>query len=187
MDVYALSIMILTVILLFQVAFVRASCDPYDESWHLCSQMDVCRQGMFIDVNGHDMDTFRELIHQHPANEQDMLNDIFCNDDLHGPQSRELWLLLMAHMNYCPDKNEFYVSGMGCMCKDNKICEYNASRNIFTPLSNAWFMGVLIAGTILLGAIALYKLRTLRKLFQTTEDACTCGARAAASQSQMHH
>ena len=151
---------------LFIIAFLFAltllspaeSCDSYVESWQLCANTTICRERMFIDINGNDMVTFRDLIHRHPANEQVMLDELFCNDNS-TQQARELWVLLMAHSEYCPDKNEFYVSGLGCVCKDNKICEYNASRKIFSFIDNSWAMGILSATTMALGGYAIYVLR----------------------------
>jgi len=138
-------------------------CDPYHESWQLCSDTPICRERMFIDVNGYDLVTYKELIHQHPANEQAMLQHLFCNETS-SQDTKELWVLLMAHTEYCPDKNEFYVSGIGCVCRDNKICEYNASHKIFFLIENTWALGLLVLATLGLGGNAIHTLRTFRTL-----------------------
>lgn len=79
----------------------------------------------------------------------------------------------MAHTEYCPDKNEFFVSGIGCVCRDNKICEYNASRKIFLLVENSWALGMLVLATLGLAVYAVHTLRTFRNLLITKKKATT--------------
>lgn len=139
-------------------------CNPYHESWQLCSVTPICRERMFIDVNGYDLVTYQELIQRHPANEQAMMQHWFCNETS-SQDAKELWILLMAHTDYCPDKNEFYVSGIGCVCRDNKICEYKAAHKIFFPIENTWAIGLMCLATLGLGGYAIFVLRRMMSLF----------------------
>ena len=158
-----------TICLLFLItvlslaAYVHASCDPYQRSFELCYADSLCSERLFININGNDTTTFRELIHQHPANELSLLERIFCENGT--IEEQELWIHLMARTEYCPDKNEFFVSGVGCVCRDNKICEYNASKKIFSPIENEWFLAILSAFTLILSGVAVYTFRWVNYLY----------------------
>lgn len=137
---------------LLAVTLVAASdCDPYRESYTLCSQNDRCRFHMYIDAHPDDMDSYREVVDYHPTAKH-FIGAAFCSDE-GTPLARQIWIenTYQAH-HMCGDPNEIYVRDIGCVCRQGRHCNV---KNVLDHVLgiNRHDLFILVIGLTFVGAL----------------------------------
>jgi len=111
----------ITVLLLLATSLVAGDCDPYRESYKMCSQNDRCRFHMYIDAHPDDMDSYREVVDYHPTAKH-FIDAAFCSDG-GTPLARQIWIETTYQSHHmCSDPNEIYVRDIGCLCRQGRRC-----------------------------------------------------------------
>lgn len=129
-------------------------CDVVYNSYNLCESDPICKRSMYIDENGHDMDTFEFLFRWVVSgyNLETEIDNMLCNEN-ENENVLKMWVHMMSRYTYCHNINEYYDKDIGCICRSDKSCEYKSPKTYLFSFSENRLLSWAIISALIIGII----------------------------------